>query len=26
MWIAGEAEARRAEELVGKLGFPVARA
>ena len=26
MWIAGEAEADRAEELVGKLGFPVARA
>ena len=26
MWIAGEAEAGRAEELVGKLGFPVARA
>ncbi len=26
MWIAGEAEARRAEELVGRLGFPVARA
>ena len=26
MWIAGEEEARRAEELVGRLGFPVARA
>ena len=26
MWIAGEAEAARAEDLVGKLGFPVARA
>ena len=26
MWIAGEAEAGRAEELVGQLGFPVARA
>ena len=26
MWIAGEAEADRAEELVGRLGFPVARA
>ncbi len=26
MWIAGEAEAGRAEELVGRLGFPVARA
>ncbi|HEX4283259.1 MAG TPA: prephenate dehydrogenase/arogenate dehydrogenase family protein, partial [Solirubrobacteraceae bacterium] len=26
MWIAGESEARRAEELVGRLGFPVARA
>ena len=26
LWIAGEQEARRTEELVGKLGFPVARA
>ncbi len=26
LWIAGEDEARRTEELVGKLGFPVARA
>ncbi len=26
LWIAGEPEARRTEELVGKLGFPVARA
>jgi hypothetical protein len=26
MWIAGEAEADRAKELVGRLGFPVARA
>jgi prephenate dehydrogenase len=26
LWIAGEAQARRTEELVGKLGFPVARA
>jgi len=26
LWIAGESEARRTEELVGKLGFPVARA
>ena len=26
LWIAGEHEARRTEELVGKLGFPVARA
>jgi prephenate dehydrogenase len=26
LWIAGEEPARRAEELVGKLGFPVARA
>ncbi len=26
LWIAGEEEARRAQELVGKLGFPVARA
>jgi len=26
LWIAGEREARRTEELVGKLGFPVARA
>ena len=25
LWIAGEQEARRTEELVGKLGFPVAR-
>jgi prephenate dehydrogenase len=26
LWIAGEPEARRTEELVAKLGFPVARA
>jgi len=26
LWIAGEEPARRAEELVGRLGFPVARA
>lgn len=26
LWIAGEDQARRAEELVGELGFPVARA
>jgi len=26
LWIAGEPEARRTEELVGRLGFPVARA
>jgi prephenate dehydrogenase len=26
LWIAGEDEARRTEELVGRLGFPVARA
>ena len=26
LWIAGEQEARRTEELVGELGFPVARA
>jgi prephenate dehydrogenase len=26
LWIAGDQEARRTEELVGKLGFPVARA
>jgi prephenate dehydrogenase len=26
LWIAGEQQAARAEELVGKLGFPVARA
>ena len=26
LWIAGEQQARRAEELVGRLGFPVARA
>jgi prephenate dehydrogenase len=26
LWIAGEDPARRAEELVGELGFPVARA
>ncbi len=26
LWIAGERDARRTEELVGKLGFPVARA
>jgi len=26
LWIAGEQEARRTEDLVGKLGFPVARA
>ncbi len=26
LWIAGEEEARRTEDLVGKLGFPVARA
>ena len=26
LWIAGEQEARRTEELVSKLGFPVARA
>ncbi len=26
LWIAGEDPARRAEELVAKLGFPVARA
>ena len=26
LWIAGEDPARRAEELVGRLGFPVARA
>jgi prephenate dehydrogenase len=26
LWIAGEREADRTEELVGKLGFPVARA
>jgi prephenate dehydrogenase len=25
LWIAGEEQARRTEELVGKLGFPVAR-
>ncbi|MGP0033582.1 MAG: prephenate dehydrogenase/arogenate dehydrogenase family protein [Solirubrobacteraceae bacterium] len=26
LWIAGEKQAERAEELVGRLGFPVARA
>ncbi len=26
LWIAGEEEARRTEDLVGELGFPVARA
>ena len=26
LWVAGEEPARRAEELVGKLGFPIARA
>jgi prephenate dehydrogenase len=26
LWVAGEEPARRTEELVGKLGFPVARA
>jgi prephenate dehydrogenase len=26
LWIAGEEQARRTEELVGRLGFPVARA
>jgi prephenate dehydrogenase len=26
LWIAGEEHARRTEELVGRLGFPVARA
>jgi prephenate dehydrogenase len=26
LWIAGEEQAERAEELVGRLGFPVARA
>ncbi|MBV9001804.1 MAG: prephenate dehydrogenase/arogenate dehydrogenase family protein [Solirubrobacterales bacterium] len=26
LWIAGEQQARRTEELVGRLGFPVARA
>jgi prephenate dehydrogenase len=26
LWIAGEAPAERAEALVGRLGFPVARA
>jgi prephenate dehydrogenase len=26
LWIAGDEPARRAEELVGRLGFPVARA
>ncbi len=26
LWVAGEEQARRAEGLVGKLGFPVARA
>jgi prephenate dehydrogenase len=26
LWIAGEQQAERAEELVGRLGFPVARA
>ena len=26
MWIAGEEQARRTEELVASLGFPVARA
>jgi prephenate dehydrogenase len=26
LWIAGQEEARRTEELVGRLGFPVARA
>jgi prephenate dehydrogenase len=26
LWIAGEQEARRTEDLVGQLGFPVARA
>ena len=25
LWIAGEEQARRTEELVGELGFPVAR-
>jgi hypothetical protein len=26
LWVAGEEPARRTEELVGRLGFPVARA
>jgi hypothetical protein len=26
LWIAGEREAQRTEELVSRLGFPVARA
>jgi hypothetical protein len=26
LWIAGDEQARRTEELVGRLGFPVARA
>jgi prephenate dehydrogenase len=26
LWIAGDEPAQRAEELVGRLGFPVARA
>ena len=26
LWIAGEEPGARAEELVGRLGFPVARA
>ncbi|MBV9337913.1 MAG: hypothetical protein JO243_18670, partial [Solirubrobacterales bacterium] len=26
LWVAGAEQARRAEKLVGKLGFPVARA
>jgi hypothetical protein len=26
LWVAGDLAARRAEELVGGLGFPVARA
>ena len=26
LWIAGEEQARRTEELVASLGFPVARA
>jgi hypothetical protein len=25
LWVAGEEAASRAEELVGRLGFPVAR-
>jgi hypothetical protein len=26
LWVAGEELARRAEQLVGELGYPVARA